>query len=120
MSTSGSLHPTHARHGIHQAAAEIPPSATPARKPKKKRMRLLQKYRAQLYRGFQGAFLPLNLALGAKFYFWVRQLESGTTSLHRPPGVEGWLPEDHRAAAGWHLPGSWTQALLRQRRAYEL
>jgi hypothetical protein len=85
----GSLHPTHARHGIHQAAAEIPPSATPARKPKKKLMRLLQKDRSQLYRGFQGAFLLLNLALGAKFYYWVRQLETGTTSLHRPPGVEG-------------------------------
>ena len=50
---------------------------------------------SQLYRRvFQGAFLILNLWLGAKFYFWVRQFELGITqpNLQRPPGVEGWLP----------------------------
>jgi polyferredoxin len=69
--------------------------ATPARKPKEKLVRRLQQDRSQLYRrSFQGAFLLLNLALGTKFYFWVRQIETGAgvTSLHRPPGVEGWLP----------------------------
>jgi polyferredoxin len=93
MSTQVPFIPPAPGTGIHQSAAEIPPSATPARKPKKKLIRRLQKDRSQLYRrGFQGAFLLLNLALGAKFHFWVRQLETGTTSLHRPPGVEGWLP----------------------------
>jgi polyferredoxin len=51
--------------------------------------------RSQLYRrSFQAAFLVLNLWLGAKFYFWVRQFEDGVidVSLKRPAGVEGWLP----------------------------
>jgi polyferredoxin len=81
--------------GIHAVALESSPSATPARKAKKKLNRRLQKDRSQLYRrSFQGAFLLLNLALGAKFYFWVRQIETGAgaASLQRPPGVEGWLP----------------------------
>ena len=54
------------------------------------RVRPLALYR----RSFQGAFLVLNLWLGAKFYFWVRQFEVGVidSNLQRPPGVEGWLP----------------------------
>ncbi len=68
----------------------------PAVKPKKKRLvRRIGPDRSQWYRrSFQGAFLLLNLALGAKFYFWVRQFEDGVidSSLHRPAGVEGWLP----------------------------
>lgn len=51
--------------------------------------------RSQRYRhSFQGAFFILNLWLGAKFYFWVRQFENGVidASLRRPAGVEGWLP----------------------------
>jgi polyferredoxin len=66
-----------------------------ARKPKKKLLRRTSPDRSQLYRrAFQFAFLLMNLWLGAKFYFWVRQFESGvpTISLQRPPGVEGWLP----------------------------
>ena len=58
-------------------------------------MRRLEVDRTQLYRrGFQLAFLALNLWLGAKFYFWVRQFETGVMSeaLKRPAGVEGWLP----------------------------
>jgi polyferredoxin len=45
-------------------------------------------------RAFQFAFLLLNLWLGAAFYFWVRQLETGTDKriTFRPAGVEGWLP----------------------------
>jgi hypothetical protein len=86
MSTQVPFIPPAPATGIHRSAAEIPPSATPAGKPKKKLIRRLQKDRSQLYRrGFQVAFLLLNLALGAKFYFWVRQLETRTTSLHRPP-----------------------------------
>jgi polyferredoxin len=64
-------------------------------KPKKKLIRRLDVDRSQWYRrSFQGAFLLLNLWLGAKFYFWVRQFENGVVdaNLHRPPGVEGWLP----------------------------
>jgi polyferredoxin len=67
----------------------------PACKPRKKLIRRLENDHSQLYRrNFQGAFLLLNLWLGAKFYFWVRQFEDGrfTDSLARPAGVEGWLP----------------------------
>jgi hypothetical protein len=40
------------------------------------------------------AFLVLNLWVGARFYFWVRQFENGVidTNLRRSAGVEGWLP----------------------------
>jgi polyferredoxin len=65
------------------------------RRTKKKLIRRMGDDRSQLYRRvFQGAFLLLNLWLGAKFYFWVRQFELGITqaNLQRPPGVEGWLP----------------------------
>jgi polyferredoxin len=64
-------------------------------KPKKKLIRRTDVHRSQLYRrSFQGAFLILNVWLGTKFYFWVRQFEEGTIdrNLQRPPGVEGWLP----------------------------
>jgi len=67
----------------------------PAAKPKKKLIRRTDVDRSQLYRrSFQGAFLLLNLWLGAKFYFWVRQFEDGVidANLRRPAGVEGWLP----------------------------
>jgi polyferredoxin len=76
-------------------AAEGVARTTTARKAKKKLIQRLEKDHSQLHRrSFQGAFLLLNLALGSEFYFWVRQLEAGTrvTGLHRPPGVEGWLP----------------------------
>ena len=45
-------------------------------------------------RTFQIAFLLLNVWIGGIFYLWVRQFEPGgaPTSLHRPAGVEGWLP----------------------------
>jgi polyferredoxin len=43
---------------------------------------------------FQGAFLLLNLWIGAQFYLWVRYFETGGAGwkVSRPPGVEGWLP----------------------------
>ena len=75
--------------------AEHLPVASSVRKARKKLIRRLEKDHSQLYRrSFQGAFLLLNLFLGAKFYFWVHQIETGVgaSSLHRPPGVEGWLP----------------------------
>jgi polyferredoxin len=64
-------------------------------KPRKKLIRRVDVDRSQWYRrSFQGAFLLLNLWLCARFYFWVRQFENGSldANLHRPPGVEGWLP----------------------------
>jgi len=66
-----------------------------ATKSKKKLIRRSDVDRSQLYRrSFQGAFLLLNLWLGAKFYFWVRQFEDEIidANLRRPAGVEGWLP----------------------------
>ena len=71
----------------------LPSAALP--KTKKKLIRRLEQDRSQIYRrSFQLAFLALNLWLGARFYFWVRQFEKGvlSESLKRPPGVEGWLP----------------------------
>src|SRR3974377_240701 len=64
-------------------------------KTKKKLIRRLDKDYSSLYRrSFQGAFLLLNLWIGTRFYFWVRQYEVGTGSYQvtRPAGVEGWLP----------------------------
>lgn len=80
----------------NEAAPPVVPgtSSKPA-KLKKKLVRRIDIDRSQWYRrSFQGVFLLLNLWLGAKFYFWVRQFETGRidASLHRPPGVEGWLP----------------------------
>ena len=69
--------------------------AKPSAKPKKRLIKRTESDRSQLYRrSFQGAFLVLNLWLGVKFYSWVRQFEVGVidANLHRPPGVEGWLP----------------------------
>jgi polyferredoxin len=71
------------------ARSSVPPKA------KKKLVRRSDVDRSQLYRRvFQGAFLLLNLWLGGKFYFWVRQFELGSlqASFERPAGVEGWLP----------------------------
>ena len=85
----------HPSQGIPGGAAENLIVAAPASKPRKKLIRRLEKGRSQLYRrSFQGAFLLLNIWLGAKFYFWVLQMEigAGPTALQRPPGVEGWLP----------------------------
>src|SRR5664279_732915 len=67
----------------------------PIQTAKKKLIRRLEQGRAAVYRrGFRLAFLALNLWLGAKFYFWVCQFETGDLSrnLQRPAGVEGWLP----------------------------
>lgn len=47
-----------------------------------------------LRRSFQVVFLALNVWIGATFYFWVRQFETGALdrTMMRPAGVEGWLP----------------------------
>ncbi len=77
---------------------EVPPTLSNPRtfgKRKKKFVRRTARdYSQRLRRGFQLVFLAWNLYLGATFYFWVRQFETGTfkTSLVRPAGVEGWLP----------------------------
>ena len=50
-------------------------------------------YSLALRRGYQFGFLLINIWLGAVFYAWVRQFETGThSSISRPAGVEGWLP----------------------------
>ncbi|MGE5206921.1 MAG: hypothetical protein ACM3PW_15005, partial [Chlamydiota bacterium] len=78
--------------------AEMPPpqmsSSQPCKRMKKKLVRRTGRDRSQaLRRGFQFAFLGLNVYLGALFYFWVRAYETGsTTGLARPAGVEGYLP----------------------------
>ena len=72
--------------------AAVPPK--PA-KTKKKLIRRTDKDNSQvLRRGYQAAFLLLNVWLGAVFYFWVRGIEAGTATGEAapPPGIEGWLP----------------------------
>jgi polyferredoxin len=77
---------------------EIPPSLLhepqPKSKPRKKLVRRTEReYSQSLRRGYQFAFLLMNVWLGGLFYLWVRQFESGASnSLSRPAGVEGWLP----------------------------
>ena len=71
------------------------PLRTAAVKAKKKLVRRIGTDHSALYRrSFQGAFLLLNLWIGTRFYFWVRQYELGDASAQvaRPAGVEGWLP----------------------------
>jgi len=70
----------------------------PAKRPSKPRKRLVRRaprdYSQRLRYVSQGLFLALNVALGIKFYLFVRHFESGgqTPAASRPPGVEGWLP----------------------------
>ena len=61
---------------------------------KKVQRRAPKDYSQRLRRGFQFAFLLLNLWIGVEFYLWVRHFETGgrTIAASRPPGVEGWLP----------------------------
>ena len=76
-------------------AAQVTARKSVPAKAKKKLIRRTEIDRSQLYRRtFQGAFLLLNLWLGTRFYFWVRQFETGNlqASLQRPAGIEGWLP----------------------------
>ena len=51
-------------------------------------------YSQGLRRGYQFAFLLMNVWLGGQFYLWVRQYETAGTPgyVSRPAGVEGWLP----------------------------
>jgi len=62
---------------------------------RKKLLRRVAPDRSQWWRrGFQVAFLLLNIWIGAAFYLWVRGFEAGThqRTMARPAGVEGWLP----------------------------
>jgi polyferredoxin len=51
-------------------------------------------YSQALRRGYQFAFLLLNVWLGGQFYLWVRHYETfgQSADVARPAGVEGWLP----------------------------
>lgn len=83
------------REIIPEMPLPVPFKAQVAAKPKKKLIRRTGRdYSQQLRRSFQFLFLLWNVYLGATFYFWVRQFETGDfkASLSRPAGVEGWLP----------------------------
>jgi polyferredoxin len=66
----------------------------PAKAKKKLLRRAGPDHSQQLRRGFQFAFLALNIWLAGEFYLWVRQFEVGGAGpfSERPTGVEGWLP----------------------------
>lgn len=67
-------------------------------RPSKPRKRLVARaprdYSQRLRYMLQGLFLALNVAVGIRFFLFVRYFESGgrTPAVSRPPGVEGWLP----------------------------
>lgn len=80
---------------MHDGSSAVDEAISRLKSPRKKlARRALPDHSQALRRGFQFAFLALNVWLGAKFYFWVRALESGahTREMIRPAGVEGWLP----------------------------
>jgi len=63
--------------------------------PKKKLIRRTDRDSSQaLRRGYQFAFLLMNVWLGGQFYLWVRYYETAgqLPYVSRPAGVEGWLP----------------------------
>src|SRR5689334_17331551 len=66
----------------------------PAKTKKKLVRRTVRDHSQLVRRGYQAAFLLLNVWLGAIFYFWVRGLETGmaSTVADPPAGIEGWLP----------------------------
>ena len=70
-------------------------TAAPPQGPRKKLARRAPRaYSQKLRRAVQFAFLLLNVWIGIQFYAFVRFYEVGQASwpVHRPPGVEGWLP----------------------------
>ena len=72
------------------------PSSRPRLTAAKKKLvrRRDRDYSQALRRGYQFAFLLMNVWLGGQFYLWVRHYEKAGTSAYvsRPAGVEGWLP----------------------------
>jgi polyferredoxin len=78
-----------------QSTAEELTQSKPRSTPRKKLIRRTDRdYSQVLRRGYQFAFLVLNVWLGSQFYLWVRHFETAGQSLYvpRPAGVEGWLP----------------------------
>ncbi len=69
----------------------VPASSRP---PRKAFVRRKKDRTALLRQSFQTAFLLLNLWMGARFYVFVRAIETSASSVPvaRPAGVEGWLP----------------------------
>ena len=77
------------------AGLKLPSSKPKAAIAKKKLVRRTARdYSQPLRRGYQFAFLVMNVWLGGQFYLWVRHYETAGQSAYvaRPAGVEGWLP----------------------------
>ena len=77
------------------ASRNVSSSKSNSSVPKKKLIRRNDRdYSQALRRGYQLAFLLMNVWLGGQFYLWVRHYETAGRSAYvsRPPGVEGWLP----------------------------
>jgi polyferredoxin len=85
-----------AKESMQQSERLIQLAAAPPATAAKKRLirRAARDYSQPIRVAFQILFLALNLAIGIKFWLFVRYCESGGTTLRvaRPPGVEGWLP----------------------------
>jgi polyferredoxin len=80
--------------GVPSTTGELTQSK-PRSTPKKKLIRRTDRdYSQALRRGYQFAFLLLNVWLGGQFFVWVRHFETAGLSRYaaRPAGVEGWLP----------------------------
>jgi polyferredoxin len=80
--------------GAVSSANWLPRTKTPKVAKKKLIRRRDRDYSQALRRGYQVAFLLMNVWLGGQFYLWVRHYETPGTSAYvsRPAGVEGWLP----------------------------
>ena len=67
---------------------------SPTKRKTRLQKRRMPDHSQRLRRGFQLAFLALNLWIGLQFVLFVRFYESGGrgTLVERPAGVEGWLP----------------------------
>lgn len=79
---------------ISPVEVRAPRQGPKPRKAKKKLVRRVAPDHSQrMRRGFQIAFLLLNVWIGAEFYLWVRGFEIGRpVAFSRPAGVDGWLP----------------------------
>ncbi len=88
------IFPQNSSIAVEALLQPAPLKSAPGKAKKKLIRRTGRDYSQSLRRGYQLAFLLMNVWLGGQFYLWVRHFETGGHSAYvsRPAGVEGWLP----------------------------